>query len=591
MNKGTTRPPAGDGGDSAARGRLWTKALSQEFWSGVVTPLMFSIAGGLIEERMAQKGMRVAGLKALAHAPFLRHVAGQVYLNVRILDEVVRLIPSVLLTPQVTRFLPGAVRRDLVTARVPLFSLRTLRMLVRMFMIDPRWAPFWNDRAFARVVARTEGTRGSHLRVRETEMDISALLARSRALYRQMGDFLDVVVWGMVFAYVARPLTFLLAKNWGKDSSGELAARLRVGLEGVRTFEINREVESLAEEVLSDPWLNERFDRSSGGELLRGLQDQTKAENFLKRFQSFLERNGHRFHGRDIGYPTWRERPETVLEMIKMNRGSDLSRKAFALQREEREKAERELRNRIRTGLLGPLKEALFARVLSYDQRYFVLRENMRYYADIYLEQFRRLYLEIGRRWQSQGAIERSEDIVFLSREEIEEACGKGIPVRQTVEQRRSEFERYRHLRTPEVIGDGEDVPFSSWPAEGETFALTGEVASPGRVHGPARIVHRPEDLLGFRKGDILVAQYTDPSWTPVLSLAAGLVLEVGGLLSHGAIVAREYGIPALIQVEGAVEKIGTGDRIELDTERRCVRVTRGTPVHLTGDRKSFTNH
>ena len=583
MNKGTTLSSAGDGSDSSGSGRLWTKALSQEFWSGVVTPLMFSIAGGLIEERMARKGVRIAGLKDLESDRFLRHVGGQVYLNARILEEVVRLIPSLLVTPQVTRFLPEAVRRDLVAIRVPLFSTRTLRMLLRLFMIDPRWAPFSNDRAFERAVARIEETRRSHLLVKETELDIPSLLARSRVLYRQMGEYLDVVAWGMVFAYVARPLTVLLARNWGNDGGGELSSRLRVGLEGIRTFEINREVERLAEEVLSDPWLNERFDRAAAGGILTSLQGQGRAEDFLQKFQSFLERNGHRFHGRDIGYPTWRERPETVIEMIKMNRGSDLSRRAFTSQREERLKAEKELRHRIRTGVLGPLKEALFSLVLSYDQRYFVLRENMRYHADVYLEQFRRLYLEIGRRWHSQGAIERPEDIVFLSKEEIEEACRKGIRLRQTVEQRKREFERYRHLRTPEVIGDGEDVPFSPWPAEGETFVLTGEIASPGRVKGPARIIHRPEDLLGFRKGDILVAQYTDPSWTPVLSLVAGLVLEVGGLLSHGAIVAREYGIPALIQVEGAVERISTGDRIELDTGRKLVRVTRGSHPLDTG--------
>jgi pyruvate,water dikinase len=102
---------------------------------------------------------------------------------------------------------------------------------------------------------------------------------------------------------------------------------------------------------------------------------------------------------------------------------------------------------------------------------------------------------------------------------------------------------------------------------------LKGEVASPGRTRGPARVVREPKDLLGFQKGDIVVAHYTDPSWTPVLSLAAGLVLEVGGLLSHGSIVAREYGIPALIQVEGAVEMVRTGDRLELDTVRKSVRV------------------
>jgi pyruvate,water dikinase len=233
----------------------------------------------------------------------------------------------------------------------------------------------------------------------------------------------------------------------------------------------------------------------------------------------------------------------------------------------------RSLKRRITKGPLGPLKRGVFSLILSYDQRYFVIRENMRYYADIYLEQFRRIYLEIGRRWQSAGRIQAPGDIVFLSREEIEEACGTSDDLTRTVERRKREYDQSRRLRTPEVIRDGEDLPLSFGLPEKERAVLEGQSASPGRVTGRARIIRQPQDLFTFERGDILVAQYTDPSWTPVLSMVSGLVLEVGGMLSHGAIVAREYGIPALIQVDGALECIRTGDRLELDTERGRVRV------------------
>jgi hypothetical protein len=147
-----------------------------------------------------------------------------------------------------------------------------------------------------------------------------------------MGDFLDVVAWGVIFAYLAQPLTELLAERWGNDSQGELAARLRVGLEGIKTFEINRAIETLGEEVSGDHWLNGLFEQSDGAGILKGLQRDGKTMHFLERFQAFLEENGHRFLGRDISYPTWRERPETVIELVKMNRGSDLCRRTFTLQ-------------------------------------------------------------------------------------------------------------------------------------------------------------------------------------------------------------------------------------------------------------------
>ena len=195
-------------------------------------------------------------------------------------------------------------------------------------------------------------------------------------------------------------LTERLAKDWGQDPEGELAACLRVGMDGIKTFEINREIEVLAEEVAANPVLNELFDSSAPDEVLARLREERRARGFLEKFQAFVERHGHRFLGRDIHHATWRERPETVVEMIKMTRGSDLCRRISQLHRQERATAERELRDRIRRGSLGFARYPLFAFVLSYDRKYFVVRENMRYLADIYLEQFRRIYLEIGRRRQ-----------------------------------------------------------------------------------------------------------------------------------------------------------------------------------------------
>jgi pyruvate,water dikinase len=260
-----------------------------------------------------------------------------------------------------------------------------------------------------------------------------------------------------------------------------------------------------------------------------------------------------------------------------MNRGRDLCRKTFELQRRRRTEAEKVLRERVKRGALGLPRRVLFSLLLSYDSEYFIVRENMRYFADIYLEQFRRIYLEIGRRWQLEGILRGREEIVFLRREEIEEAQELGTDVSHIVEQRKREYEQACRLSTPEVIGEGEDLCVALPLAEEERVVLKGKVASPGHVTGPARIIREAKDLLGCRQGEILVARFTDPSWAPVLPLAAGLVLEVGGLLSHGSIIAREYGIPALIQAEGALGCLHDGDRLELDTDRKCVQVLSGS--------------
>ena len=94
---------------------------------------------------------------------------------------------------------------------------------------------------------------------------------------------------------------------------------------------------------------------------------------------------------------------------------------------------------------------------------------------------------------------------------------------------------------------------------------LVGECGAPGRAVGPARIVRGPDDFVRVAPGDVLIAVYTDPGWTTVLERAAGLVLEAGGVLSHGAIVARELGIPALVAVADATRVLRDGDQVEID--------------------------
>ncbi|MBP1689964.1 MAG: pyruvate phosphate dikinase PEP/pyruvate-binding protein, partial [Deltaproteobacteria bacterium] len=122
----------------------------------------------------------------------------------------------------------------------------------------------------------------------------------------------------------------------------------------------------------------------------------------------------------------------------------------------------------------------------------------------------------------------------------------------------------------PETLDDTGAMPVT--PSAVPSI-LRGSVGAPGRRQGQARLVRNPADFPRVAVGDILVAVYTDPGWTPVLERAAGLVLEAGGLLSHGAIVARELGIPALVDVADATRFLHDGDTIEIDTGAGVVTV------------------
>src|SRR5205807_7511031 len=167
-----------------------------------------------------------------------------------------------------------------------------------------------------------------------------------------------------------------------------------------------------------------------------------------------------------------------------------------------------------------------------------------------------------GRDLVARGRLSDEDDIFFLTLPEARRAAG-GEDMRELVAARRATYDRERaRRRIPRVLlSDGTDAE-AALVSVGE--GLRGSPASPGRASGAARVIRSP---LGARlqPGEILVAPSTDPGWTPLFLTAGGLVMEMGGMLSHGAVVAREYGIPAVVGVMGATERITTGQQITVD--------------------------
>jgi pyruvate,water dikinase len=163
------------------------------------------------------------------------------------------------------------------------------------------------------------------------------------------------------------------------------------------------------------------------------------------------------------------------------------------------------------------------------------------------------------------GHLESADDLFFLTLPDLHSGLD-GASLRATVQERRAAFaeERMRRHIPLVLLSDGTTPTAAArLPASADT-ALQGIAASPGQITGTARVVRDPHDSR-LAPGEILVASATDPGWTPLFVTAAGLVMEFGGAMAHGAIVAREYGIPAVVGVAGATERITSGSRITVD--------------------------
>jgi phosphohistidine swiveling domain-containing protein len=176
----------------------------------------------------------------------------------------------------------------------------------------------------------------------------------------------------------------------------------------------------------------------------------------------------------------------------------------------------------------------------------------------------RRELAAVGAELASRGTIETAPDVFFLDLTEVREAAA-GRDMRHIVEQRRQAYQlelRRRHI--PNVLLSDGTEPEAHFTAPTSATGLAGTAASAGIVTGVARVVLDP---VGARlePGEILVAPSTDPGWTPLFLTAGGLVMEMGGANSHGAVVAREYGIPAVVGVPNATGRIMTGQRITVD--------------------------
>ncbi len=147
------------------------------------------------------------------------------------------------------------------------------------------------------------------------------------------------------------------------------------------------------------------------------------------------------------------------------------------------------------------------------------------------------------------------------------------LDVRPLIAGRQAAYRQYHRLTPPRVMtGDGERIPGRHAHANLPVGALAGSAVSAGVVEGVARVVRDPAREL-LAPGEILVAPYTDPAWTPLFINAAGLVMEVGGMMTHGSVVAREYGIPAVVSVPDATTAIQTGQRIRVDGDQGFVQI------------------
>ncbi|WP_224389746.1 rifamycin-inactivating phosphotransferase [Pseudonocardia sp. ICBG1293] len=320
-------------------------------------------------------------------------------------------------------------------------------------------------------------------------------------------------------------------------------------------------------------------------EMLPSVEGGTVARDAIL---GWLDDYGARCVGEiDISRPRWHERPAALVPLILGHIDTEepgAGRRRFDRGRREAEATREDLLARLRAGADGEARAARTALMIDRLRTFIGYREFPKFAMVSRYAVYRAALLAEADRLVAAGVLEDREDAYFLRFDELEQASRTGHADLALVRTRRAEFAAYGPLVPPRVLtSDGECLQGSYHRDDVPPGALAGLAVSAGTVEGRARVV---TDLSGaaLEPGDVLVTAYTDPSWSPAFVTIAGLVTEVGGRMTHGAVVAREYGLPAVVGVEDATRLIPDGSRVRVDGGSGLVEIL-GRDVSRTGGR------
>ena len=570
----------------------WTSANYREVLPGFASPLSLSLSLE-IEYGRALAGM-FRDLK-MGEAPpgtvWGRPFFGRPYWNVGVVKRFAALIPGFKeRTFDATVGIDPTYDGDGLTTP---WTLRTvLRALPVLFALNKRYETCWREAAaFADHFRRVEEPEVDAVDPAAlTDGELVEWVRRMADLHQRTNHVAITV--SLLAAQAQDEFTPMLARlNRGLPPEeaipfGDLIAGVGEanGLSHiVGTAQPTLELWALAHRAQADPSVASAVVEGDSEHIPQRLRATPAGRAFWTDVEDFIRR--HRYMGRvdeDLAQPRWDEDPSFVLATLQAyvraigegDASQDLARQV-AMQRERTQAAEERAMALLSRGWrrLWPFSRRSFRRHLERVRRYVWWREEMRVVASMAFYHCRRFFLELGRRWAAAGWLKEPDEIFLLRWQEIEAALDGRIgpeELRQAIDRYLRLRTAYRNFEPPNVIGHG--VRWEVAQARGRSH-LEGTPCSSGQAVGPARVVHSLEEARALRKGEILVAPYTNPGWTPLFNLAAGLVIEAGGLLSHGAVVAREYGIPAVIGVEGATRTLRTGQRIAVDGARGTVDV------------------
>lgn len=564
---------------SIAQRQVWTNLNLGEILPDVATPISRSIA-----DRFAMAIFSSffgwVGLD-FSDNPLVGEIAGRLYFNLNTFISAVRHFPG-LNEKDLTKALGGEQEKmrdigqlEIPDEDIPDLSFSLLGMILRvpsLFFRIFNYLPKKGDKFIAHMRKKIDKLQ---------KIDISSL-SEPKLVSHLRYAFQDVLNNTHAIGFSLLGMTFFsildkISRKWLDDSKGTFTNRLLVGMGDMDSAEAGFDLWRLAVKAQKNRVIKESILSGDNWRAIRKRIGKVQdADNFLSSWDEFIAKHGHHTRAElELFNPRWSETPDYILNMlrgyIRSSGKTDPVKNQRSLARERNE-----LARQCRQHLRNPFKRVIFNLCLEQAQAGSIIRENIKSVAVRYWMVMRFTVLELGKRLTIRGVLKNRDDIFFLSIEEIGPVSRNeaDFKVKDVIATRRNEYERNLTITPPKVVvGRFDPDNFIPDKVDKTATVLTGLAVSPGVVTGKARVILRANTDEQVLPGEILVAPFTDPGWTPYFLTAAAIVMDQGGILSHGSIVAREYGIPTVVNVGPATKIIKTGQTIQVDANRGIVKL------------------
>jgi pyruvate,water dikinase len=571
----TASAPESPAAEPSAMPDIWSNLNTGEILPDVATPMTWSVICGHADDILG-------GMLGAFGVPFdaqrvVGLVGGRIYFNLTLLRDNFRNLPGI--NPDIALGgMQNYVELPTFEDSEPRTGAKT-RAVLRMLRIMPGYVIRHTSKKAVGFAAHMRKTTEASLRLIDAGPDKNEALRIVRSLDSEFSGFNETLSY-MGVAMLGFGVLGGLCKRWLGDTTGALANRMVSGSGDVGSAESGHELwrlSALAREstaVRSAVLVGSGWADVQNRLVSAAAAGGTKASEFLDTWESFMAEHGHHRRGElEFANPTWAETPDYVLGVVRSYLADDRGSDPLAGYSDSAAAADAAIAESL-ARLRNPLKRAIFKPVLAWGRSSARTRENMKSEAIRWLAAIRHALLILGGRMVEEGVLDRADDIFFLEYEElpslVEDGGGEW---RELVAERRKEHRRLEALTPPPVVIGSWDESSGPWTVHSDKRTLTGIGVSAGFARGPARVFLSSDADEPVLPGEILVAPYTDPGWTPYFIPAAGIVMDMGGLLSHGSIIAREYGIPAVANVGPATRIISTGQIIEVDGDAGEVRI------------------